>query len=909
MSVVEEQDEEEWSESEYTDASSDEEFDFDSEPRLKYQRLGGDVPDILKRDSMVCMLAKENLIILASALGKIYVLDNLGKLIMKLDVHQGRINALCLDDGGDLLATAGDDGNVVITNIYTREKNKFSYQRAVLAVQLAPDYKTEAVFAMGGKNKQLVINEPYWFSNRNNVIHGGEGPVYAVAWKNTLIAWANDLGVKVFDYITKERITFIGRSGPPPGAYRCNLRWASNDTLLIGWANSVKIGVVMTRPKEARSTEMVRYIKIVGMFQTDFIIAGIAPFDEDLMLLAHLEPDADDPDTPQRPELRIVSRSNELIISESLPLAGYETCQANDYRLEYCKTAKSLEAAATESARIQRQSLDTDRSPTERRVSELDSKQVIIEAQQSSQNSIFYMLAPRDIVVARPCDTDDHITWLFGHGQYEQALILARAHLDELKTHNLLDIGEKALKYWFDHEEYTKAAENCPELLDHKKELWEAWIVVFWKAGQLAVIVKHVPVQNPTLSHTMYEMMLNHFLRHDETQFCALIQEWPCTIYNPSNVISAVLGKLAEAENPSLGNDAMHKALGDLYIKTREYTKALHSYLRLGQPDFVFDLVNRLDLTDAIKDKVKPLMFLDETQAVTLFVAKREIVPAGLVISQLTDEPRLQYLYLDALFVKDSLAGESYHNLMVSLYAKYDSEKLLPFLLDRNSMYALKSALEICEENKFYREQVHILRRMGGPATTKALRLIIEELHDVKQALAFMEEDKDNELWEEVIKYSLTDSEFLMQLLDHVGAAQHVDILMLISRIPDNMEITGLKQKISTILSDCTLQLSVLKGSNNILKRDCLSLQQRLVRRSRRAVLVDLKTCCNVCNLEIVQGGRQPVISFFCKHHYHQSCYDTKATGHARKDGRNACLVCINNQRSGWRLGGSKRGH
>jgi hypothetical protein len=43
------------------------------------------------------------------------------------------------------------------------------------------------------------------------VLHSGEGTVHVVKWRTSLIAWANDAGVKVYDTASYQRITFIER--------------------------------------------------------------------------------------------------------------------------------------------------------------------------------------------------------------------------------------------------------------------------------------------------------------------------------------------------------------------------------------------------------------------------------------------------------------------------------------------------------------------------------------------------------------------------------------------------------------------------------------------------------------------------------------------------------------------------
>ncbi len=93
-------------------------------------------------------------------------------------------------------------------------------------------------------------------------------------------------------------------------------------------------------------------------------------------------------------------------------------------------------------------------------------------------DSLFYILSPKDIVVARSRDTDDHISWLLARARYAQALALAQAHKQSLRVHKLLDVGERYLKWLVSCGEHEKAARSCPELLMGVSELWEAWIEV-----------------------------------------------------------------------------------------------------------------------------------------------------------------------------------------------------------------------------------------------------------------------------------------------------------------------------------------------------------------------------------------------------------------------------------------------
>jgi hypothetical protein len=139
-------------------------------------------------------------------------------------------------------------GKVYIYALYTPEIQSFDYRRPVKAVAIDPEYahKKARQFVSGGMAEQLVMNEKGWLGHQNTVLHANEGPIYSIQWKNNFIAWANDTGVKVYDTLTSLRITYIDRpSGSPrPDLYKCRLVWKNDTTLMIGWADTVKVAVL-----------------------------------------------------------------------------------------------------------------------------------------------------------------------------------------------------------------------------------------------------------------------------------------------------------------------------------------------------------------------------------------------------------------------------------------------------------------------------------------------------------------------------------------------------------------------------------------------------------------------------------------------------------------------------------------
>ncbi len=98
------------------------------------------------------------------------------------------------------------------------------------AVAIDPEFSKskKRQFVTGGLAGELVLNKKGLFgSNSKTVLHSGEGPILTIQWRTLFIAWANDVGVKLYDTSTNQRISYIDRpvDSPRPDLYPCNLTW------------------------------------------------------------------------------------------------------------------------------------------------------------------------------------------------------------------------------------------------------------------------------------------------------------------------------------------------------------------------------------------------------------------------------------------------------------------------------------------------------------------------------------------------------------------------------------------------------------------------------------------------------------------------------------------------------------
>ena len=104
---------------------------------------------------------------------------------------------MCVDSSGEYIGSCSHDGTIALTSLCTGESYSHWYQRPVRAIALDPMYASRRVFATGGLAGQLVLSTRGWFGVKDTIVHAGEGPVHAIACAGPMLAWANDVGVKV----------------------------------------------------------------------------------------------------------------------------------------------------------------------------------------------------------------------------------------------------------------------------------------------------------------------------------------------------------------------------------------------------------------------------------------------------------------------------------------------------------------------------------------------------------------------------------------------------------------------------------------------------------------------------------------------------------------------------------------
>jgi len=270
------------------------------------------------------------------------------------------------------------------------------------AIALEPSFSKRSTrsFVCGGMAGKLVLYEKSWLGHKETLVHSGEGPVWRTTWRGALIAWANDIGVKIYDTGSKTRVGYIDRPADAPRAdlFRCTLQWRDDTTLMIAWADYIKLVRIRPRPHAVGAASIPFVVEVLAVFQVDCILAGIVPHASppgSFLVVAYIAPDnlmfaeetsADRAEqrrkAAHRPELRIISRAGEELSSDVLNLTGYEMFGCNDYTLQ----------------------------------------PAFIGGAEASLEGFYVVCSPRDIIIVKPRDATDHVQWLVERKKYDEAL-------------------------------------------------------------------------------------------------------------------------------------------------------------------------------------------------------------------------------------------------------------------------------------------------------------------------------------------------------------------------------------------------------------------------------------------------------------------------------------------------------
>ncbi|KAJ6261844.1 Vacuolar protein-sorting-associated protein [Drechslerella dactyloides] len=503
-------------------------------------------------------------------------------------------------------------------------------------------------------------------------------------------------------------------------------------------------------------------------------------------------------------------------------------------------------------------------------------------------------------------------------------------------------IGELWLGELVREEKWEEAAEVSDKVLDTSPR-WESWIWVFLKAGKLREITPHVPIKElrPPIPTLPYDTILGKYLDEDWAMFEALIQTWPSEIYDNTEIAKAVQKKLKDRGEAGLkkgqvGWRRLHNCLAILYTHTARHTEALKEYIMLKNAEEAIKLAKEYNiLSGAIRGHVAEWLWLGVDDKMSKSASKSELEAqtkenvqllvhegwdhegSGITMEEVVKELKsaeellLLFFYLKELWVRDKQAAftgigirgrlQPFGDLIVASFAEYDRGSLMEFL-QTSEDYDFEKAVKICERRRYIDELVYLYSLTGQ--TKRALFLIINEKRDVAAAIDFAKTRDDPELWNDLLEYGMDKPPFILGLLEHVGTS--LDPIKLVKRIPNGLEVSGLKEGLTKMLREHEIQWSLSAGVARCLSGEVNAGMDRLRTGRRRGVKFDIvagdaasistvtekdekgkgkeqeteldklksvgNSGCGICKHVFEQHEPETLVAFACGHVFHLRC-------------------------------------
>ncbi|KAF2459407.1 hypothetical protein BDY21DRAFT_190069 [Lineolata rhizophorae] len=393
---------------------------------------------------------------------------------------------------------------------------------------------------------------------------------------------------------------------------------------------------------------------------------------------------------------------------------------------------------------------------------------------------------------------------------------------------------------------------------------WEHWVWTFAEVGRFDEITPYIPSTQlkPPLPSLLYEVVLGHYIVKDRVRLKELVKQWDTDLFEITPVIKAIEAKLGSGdvtevtvEDGEQGRDwrILQEILAKLLLADGKPREALKCYIRLQNADAAMDIIRDYNLLHAIADDIPGFILLRvskdlmesgsmpeleeaSSDAIHLLVdeAFQGVVRPDVVVAQLEqkglDYQPFLFFYLRELWNGKGIQKEYGHgsqkiesegrsiveefaDLAVELFAEYDRQLLMNFLKASQS-YTFETACQICERRQYIPELVYLLSKTGQ--TKRALHLITATLGDVSLAISFAKEQDDPDLWDDLLDYSMDKPRFIRGLLEEVGTA--INPLMLVRRIPEGLEIEGLRDGIHRMLREYEIQYSISEGVAKVLR-------------------------------------------------------------------------------------------
>ncbi|VDK80996.1 unnamed protein product [Litomosoides sigmodontis] len=833
-----------------------EEIESDSEetllePRFKYSRILNNVPGILRKDMATCMAIHDKFAAVGSRSGSVYIIDHFGSLHPENTTrhHRCPVTKISIDPTGSYFVSCSQDARVSVAGITSFELAQVvDLKLAARSVAIDPDFTKRGfghMFVTGERN--LLLHRRTFFGSYKE--KQCDSTVFDKL--NILFSFRNANQLLALVPSTHEKHSTLAIKARPS---HC---WINNETLAIGWYDTVSVCIIVNSSdsQEVPSNKN-KQVEVHYAWKVDMYIVDIS----------------------------FTLSDDKSCFWKEITIFGMKKTTIQNPTKNECEMVLAL---------LEPEDPSTFNLTTEDRIEMYTSDRrnlSLFHMSSLPHENVYFLLGCQEFIEAQPCSADDRVRWYLENDLLRDAMQYANEHKAELEYLDPVDIGRRYLRSLIEQKRFAEAATNLKAVCGRQKDLWEYYVNEFEQNNVVLQLAKYLPVKDPQLEPECYQCVLIAALHNHPVLFYNLVKVWNPDLFRVGAITDMAMKRIVhESVNPLSENDAVaiYRSLARLYLYERKYDKALMLYIMLNDKT-VFQVIEKYHLFDLVKNDLTKLMGIDTNLTIRLLIENAGSLPTKTILTQLTMYPKLQMAYLNSLFERNE--GEEFIDFAIGLYAENEPRLLLPFLR-KTAIYDIAKAINICEKKQYINEMIYLLGRSGN--RMKALDLLVNKLGRIDSAVDFCRENDDSDLWNSLVDAAVKRPDHIMELLNTAG--KYVNPLNIIEKIPEQMDIPGLRNLLVKILRDYELLVQMQRGSLQVTEADSNQLFAKYLSNRKRSTFIGFDQYCIVCRVALLQREkptdcRHPssdITVYGCGHLVHTRCLYAP---HSEKNAR--CPTC-----------------
>nr|XP_006811890.1 PREDICTED: vacuolar protein sorting-associated protein 18 homolog [Saccoglossus kowalevskii] len=258
-------------------------------------------------------------------------------------------------------------------------------------------------------------------------------------------------------------------------------------------------------------------------------------------------------------------------------------------------------------------------------------------------------------------------------------------------------------------------------------------------------------------------------------------------------------------------------------------------------------------------------------------LAPKRLIPALVHYDENRDTNKIHEAirYLEFCVHTLSIEDEAIHNYLLSLYAKYQKDQLMKYLMFQGNNpdmvhYDLKYALRLCSEHTIERACVHIYTTMG--LYEEAVDLALKVDVDLAKLNADRPEDDEElrkKLWLRIARHVVEEEKDIKRAMEFLHECDLLKIEDILPFFPDFVTIDHFKDAICTSLEEYNEHIEALKEEMNEATDSAKAIRSDIQEMRNKFGVVTAQQKCSACTFPLLTRG---FYLYPCQHMFHADC-------------------------------------